>query len=41
MLLSFLLFTKLFYPNQLKVVYDNKNIKNREDYKNSVLLNIV
>lgn len=43
MLISFLLFTKLFYPNQLKRVGDSlkRPINNREDYKDSVILNVV
>jgi len=39
MLISFLLFTKLFYPEQLKSI--KSKIKNREEYSNSVLMNMV
>ena len=41
MLISFLLFTKLFYPSQLKQLRLKNKINDRESYKNSVLLNVV
>ena len=43
MLISFLLFTKLFYPHQLKSVQNsiNKNLGNNLVYRDKVLLNVV
>ena len=41
MLISFLLFTKLFYPVQLKQLRLKNKINNIEDYRSSVILNVV
>ena len=39
MLISFLLFTRLFYPDQLKSI--GERLKTRSEYRDSVILNIV
>tara|TARA_Y100000022_G_C12965307_1_gene246596 strand:+ start:172 stop:474 length:303 start_codon:yes stop_codon:yes gene_type:complete len=41
MLITFLIFTKLFYPNQLRLINEKKKINNLVEYKNSVMLNVI